>query len=125
MFRPHVTATRNHRKPSEELLKVPGVIDTVVWYTGNSQVSSEPDNDSVCFGRGWVEGVRVKYKDDEISYERLLDVFFEVQEPKLGSRQSPPLSFHTRSSNGKQPSVAKRKCYASPWGWCTSRNDVD
>lgn len=80
-------------KPAEELLKVPGVIDTVAGYTGNPQSTSAPTYDSVCFGRGWVEGVRVIYDDEQISYQQLLDKFFESQEPKIGSRQYASLIF--------------------------------
>jgi peptide methionine sulfoxide reductase MsrA len=47
----------------------------------------------VCFGREWVEGVRVKYEDVELSYDQLLDAFFEVQEPKVGSRQYASIIF--------------------------------
>ena len=74
-------------KPSEELLKVPGVQDTIVGYTGRNDVSDPPSYDEVCFGRGWVEGVRVIYDDTKLSYDELLDAFFDAQEPKLNSRQ--------------------------------------
>ena len=79
-------------EPAEELLKVDGVIDTVSGYTGNQKFDSDPKKDvpnydNVCFGQDWVEGVRVQYDPDKISYEQLLDVFFEVQKPQPGSRQ--------------------------------------
>ena len=79
-------------EPAEELLKVDGVIDTVSGYTGNPKFDADPKKtvpsyDSVCFGRGWVEGVRVTYDPDTISYEQLLDAFFEAQKPQPGSRQ--------------------------------------
>lgn len=44
-------------------------------------------------GRGWVEGVRVIYDDSVVSYEQLLDAFFEAQEPKFGSRQYASIIF--------------------------------
>jgi hypothetical protein len=40
-------------KPSEELLKVPGVIDTVAGYTGNPSETKAPNYDSVCFSPKW------------------------------------------------------------------------
>ena len=74
-------------KPSEELLKVPGVLDTVVGYTGK-QSSEAPSYESVCYSREWVEGVRVVYDNSLLSYEQLLDAFFQCQEPAFGgSRQ--------------------------------------
>eukprot|EP00527_Entomoneis_sp_CCMP2396_P005754 CAMPEP_0198151114 /NCGR_PEP_ID=MMETSP1443-20131203/54306_1 /TAXON_ID=186043 /ORGANISM="Entomoneis sp., Strain CCMP2396" /LENGTH=228 /DNA_ID=CAMNT_0043816683 /DNA_START=154 /DNA_END=840 /DNA_ORIENTATION=+ len=76
-------------KPSEELLKVDGVIDTVVGYTGVSNYDGPPPTyEKVCFSRdAWVEGVRVVYDDTQVSYNQLLNAFFEAQEPKTGSRQ--------------------------------------
>mmetsp|Transcript_12145 Transcript_12145/g.28817 ORF Transcript_12145/g.28817 Transcript_12145/m.28817 type:complete len:257 (-) Transcript_12145:1539-2309(-) len=79
-------------EPAEELLKVDGVIETVSGYTGNQKFDADPKKtvpsyDSVCYGRGWVEGVRVAYDADTISYEQLLDAFFEAQKPQPGSRQ--------------------------------------
>lgn len=80
-------------KPSEELLKVDGVIDTVAGYTGNPSATEVPKYDKVCYGRQWVEGVRVVYDDDKVSYPQLLDAFFEAQEPKPGSRQYASIVF--------------------------------
>ena len=60
-------------EPSEELLKVEGVIDTVAGYTGNPSATKAPTYDSVCFSPNWVEGVRVQYDDEKISYSELLD----------------------------------------------------
>ena len=80
-------------KPSEELLKVPGVIDTVVGYTGVENVKEPPSYEKVCFSRNWVEGVRVFYDDETLSYDELLDSFFETQEPKLQSRQYASIIF--------------------------------
>ena len=80
-------------KPAEELLKKDGVTDTVAGYTGNPNAQKAPDYDSVCFGRDWVEGVRVYYDKDKITYPELLDAFFEAQEPKVGSRQYASIIF--------------------------------
>jgi len=80
-------------KPSEELLKVPGVIDTVAGYTGKQDATSPPSYETVCCSRDWVEGVRVYYDDDAISYSKLLDAFFETQEPKAASRQYASIIF--------------------------------
>lgn len=81
-------------KPSEELLKVDGVLDTVVGYTGHPDPSvSAPSYESVCYSREWVEGVRVEYDDQVITYEHLLEQFFNTQEPKAGSRQYASIIF--------------------------------
>lgn len=86
-------------EPAESLLEVDGVLDTVSGYTGNPKfdksktgaidtaAAAVPSYDNVCYGRQWVEGVRVTYDPARISYPELLDAFFEAQKPKLGSRQ--------------------------------------
>lgn len=90
-------------KPSEELLKVPGVVDTVAGYTGKSSNSQPPPTyDTVCFGREWVEAVRVQFDDETISYYQLLDAFFETQEPKVGSRQYASIIFPSAKDSAQQ-----------------------
>jgi peptide-methionine (S)-S-oxide reductase len=74
-------------KPAEELCKIPGVMDTVAGYTGKSDATEAPTYEKVCYSRDWVEGVRVYYDEETISYSQLLDAFFEAQEPRAGSRQ--------------------------------------
>ncbi len=79
-------------EPAESMLKVDGVINTVSGYTGNKKFDNDPSKtvpsyENVCYGRDWVEGVRVIYDSDKISYTQLLDAFFEAQKPQLGSRQ--------------------------------------
>jgi methionine-S-sulfoxide reductase len=80
-------------EPSEELLKVDGVIDTVAGYTGNPSAKKAPSYESVCYGQTWVEGVRVTYDDDKLSYQQLLEKMFEAQKPKIGSRQYASIIF--------------------------------
>jgi len=80
-------------KPSEEMLKVDGVLETTAGYTGNPTAKEAPTYDKVCFSRDWVEGVRLSYDDEKISYLELLDRFFAAQEPKPGSRQYASIIF--------------------------------
>ena len=80
-------------KPSEELLKVDGVVNTIAGYTGKRDAIKAPTYDTVCFSRDWVEGVRVYYDDEKISYDQLLDAFFEAQEPQPQSRQYSSIIF--------------------------------
>ena len=96
-------------EPAEELLKIDGVIDTVSGYTGNPKFDADPKKtvpsyDSVCYGRHWVEGVRVTYDTDKISYEELLNAFFEKQKPQPGSRQYSSVIF---PHNDKQLKAAQ------------------
>jgi peptide-methionine (S)-S-oxide reductase len=88
-------------EPSEEMSKVEGVLGTVAGYTGNPDASENgggmvPSYEAVCSGKNnnkWVEGVRVTYDDDVISYGQLLEEFFEKQKPQIGSRQYASIIF--------------------------------
>jgi len=80
-------------EPAESLLEVEGVLGTVAGYTGVVDPTKKPTYDSVCFGRQWVEGVRVTYDDEVLSYAELLDRFEEAQNPKMGSRQYASIIF--------------------------------
>ena len=96
-------------EPAEQLLKVDGVIGTVSGYTGNKIFDTDPSKtvpsyESVCYGRDWVEGVRVTYDTDKISYPELLDTFFETQKPQAGSRQYSSMIF---PHNDKQLKLAQ------------------
>jgi len=68
-------------EPAESLLKRPGIIETAAGYTGAPDNAKRPNYDSVCFGKDWVEGVRVVYDDEEVTYEELLDEFMVSQKP--------------------------------------------
>lgn len=114
-------------EPAEELLKVDGVVGTVSGYTGNPSADKAPTYDSVCFSRDWVEGVRVQYDDEKISYEQLLGAFLEYQKPKLGSRQYSSIIF---PHDEQQESIANQylKTHSEKErqdGWITSWTSVE
>ena len=79
--------------PSEELLGVDGVVDTVCGYAGAAFPDARPSYDSVCGGDGNAEAVRVSYDDEKLTYEDVLDAAFAASKPVLGSRQYAPLIF--------------------------------
>lgn len=85
-------------EPAESMLKVDGVIDTVSGYTGNKRFDDDktktvPSYENVCYGQDWVEGVQVTYDDNIISYDELLNVFFDKQKPQPQSRQYSSIIF--------------------------------
>jgi peptide-methionine (S)-S-oxide reductase len=90
--------------PAEQFLKIDGVTDTVAGYTGKSDAITPPTYESVCFSRDWVEAVRVIYDDEKITYQQLLDTMFEVQKPKLGSRQYASIIF---AHDDKQETISR------------------
>jgi len=80
-------------KPAEELLRVDGVLETVAGYTGKADAIKAPTYETVCYSRDWVEGVRVAFDDDKLTYVELLDAFFNAQEPQPQSRQYSSIIF--------------------------------
>ncbi|KAL7464271.1 hypothetical protein ACHAXS_004608 [Conticribra weissflogii] len=97
-------------EPAESLLKQPGVNATIVGYIGNANAASKPppSYDTVCFGNDYAEAVRVAYDDDIISYDKLLDYFFEYQKPVVGSRQYGSFIFVSKSDKEGQGEMAKK-----------------
>ena len=65
---------------------LPGVTRTDVGYTGGEV--ENPSYKSVCGGRtGHAEAVEVEYDPTELSYERLLEAFWESHNPTTRNRQ--------------------------------------
>jgi methionine-S-sulfoxide reductase len=81
-------------EPAESFLEIDGVQDTVAGYAGHAVSGSKPPSyESVCYGSNWVEAVRVRYDDERVSYQDLLEAMFEIQKPQLGSRQYASIIF--------------------------------
>ncbi|KAL7542859.1 hypothetical protein ACHAXR_012163 [Thalassiosira sp. AJA248-18] len=100
-------------EPAESLLKQPGVLATTVGYTGAPPNKKAPTYDSVCFGNDWVEAVRVAYDDELVSYDQLLDYFFQYQKPKLGYRQYASVIFANDANEEQEANKWKTERAAS------------
>jgi len=91
-------------EPSETLLKQPGILASAVGYTGAPlSVTSRrppPTYDTVCFGNDYVEAVRVVYDDSVVTYETVLDYFYECQKPGY-TRQYASVIFANDEKEGK------------------------
>ena len=69
--------------------KVEGVMDTEVGYMGGNK--EEPTYEEVCTGRtDHAETVHLVYDPEVISYEELLDLFWEIHDPTTPNRQGQP-----------------------------------
>jgi len=75
---------------------VKGVVAAVVGYAGGTV--PKPDYRAVCTGKtGHAEVVQVEYDPARVSYEQLLEVFWQIHDPSTLNRQGPDVGTQYRS----------------------------
>jgi len=81
----------------EELLrKVPGILDTEVGYCNGE---GDPTYENVKTGRtGYAEAVSITFDPTQISYEKLLEMFFQLHDPTTRNRQGNDIGTQYRSA---------------------------
>jgi peptide-methionine (S)-S-oxide reductase len=72
--------------PENIFSKTKGVIKTRVGYIGGK--TKKPTYQNVCSGKtGHVEATEVTFYPEEISYEKLLDIFWKIHNPTTKNKQ--------------------------------------
>jgi len=75
---------------------VEGVIDVAVGYAGGTV--PKPNYRTVCSGKtGHAEVVQVEYDPARVSFEQLLEVFWQIHDPTTLNRQGPDFGTQYRS----------------------------
>jgi peptide-methionine (S)-S-oxide reductase len=77
--------------------RVPGVIDAASGYSGGHK--ENPTYKDVCTDEtGHAEVVQVTFDPDKVSYEHLLDTFFQLHDPTQVNRQGPDFGTQYRTA---------------------------
>ena len=95
----------------EKFSSITGVVETEVGYIGGD--TKRPSYEQVCTGTtNHAEAVRIYFDKDVVSFDILLDVFFDIHNPTTLNKQGPDVGTQYRSaifpSSSKQRILAEK-----------------
>ena len=92
--------------------QIPGVLDVIVGYTGGTVAN--PTYEMVCTGTtGHAEAVQVTYDPTKVTYDQLLNIFWENHNPTTRDQQGPDFGSQYRSVIFYHDEVQKKAAEAS------------
>ena len=97
--------------PEIKFSKIDGIIKTEVGYCGGD--STRTTYKEVCTGKSnHAEVVKIDFDEKTISYEKILNTFFEIHDPTTLNSQGPDFGTQYRSEifylNDRQKSIAEK-----------------
>ena len=94
-------------KPEELFRKIQGVVETEVGYAGGK--NKEVTYEEVCVGNtGHAETVKLTYDEKLISFEKILEYFFNIHDPTQKDMQYPDVGTQYRSEIFYENKVQKK-----------------
>ncbi|MBU3664831.1 MAG: peptide-methionine (S)-S-oxide reductase MsrA [Chthoniobacterales bacterium] len=76
--------------------RMPGILSVTSGYAGGN--TANPTYDEVCSGKtGHAEVVQVEYDPEKISYEKIIDLFWDAHDPTTLNRQGADVGTQYRS----------------------------
>ena len=100
-------------KPEEQFKNVKGILETEVGYAGGYK--SKVTYEEVCQGNtGHAEVVKLSFDENIISFEKILELFFNLHDPTQKDMQFPDVGTQYRSeifyeNDGQRDSAIKTK----------------
>jgi len=99
-------------KPEENFSKLNGIIRTEVGYCGGNV--DKTTYEDVCNGEtNHAEVVKIEFDENKISYEKLIEHFFEMHDPTTLNKQGPDIGTQYRSEIFFLDEEQKKNCRKS------------
>jgi len=97
-------------KPEEKFSKLNGITNTEVGYCGGNV--DKTTYEEVCSGKtNHAEAIKIEFDEKIISYEEILEKFFEMHDPTTLNKQGPDIGTQYRSEiffvNNRQKKIAE------------------